>query len=235
MSSAAACASARRKRAGGQPNEIKQTKELNTNVKEDISKPGVKYTPIQLLSIHNDKIKDIESKLELISNVNNLNTNENNTNENNTNTNITSCDVNLEIEKINKNMDKINEDINSLKDNLIKNYNIYLEATKSIILLQNKVGEFESKLDMLLNDNIGLENDDNDIILKKLMNDISIEADKNLTIDTSFNNKLTETDFINIKNEVFNELIRPDELEKSDNLVDSSIELSHDIPDTSSS
>ena len=62
MSSAAACASARRKRAGGQPNEIKQTKELNTNVKEDISKPGVKYTPIQLLSIHNDKIKNFQKR-----------------------------------------------------------------------------------------------------------------------------------------------------------------------------
>tara|TARA_B100001093_G_scaffold511116_1_gene578329 strand:+ start:603 stop:1289 length:687 start_codon:yes stop_codon:yes gene_type:complete len=201
MSSASACASARRKRAAGQPVESKQIKDdkSSVTVKKSVEIQEPKYTPLQVLTMHENKIRTIEDKLDtLFKSSNNehvnhdINNNQDKTDE--------------FIEQFISNFNNLESDVNKLKDSLLETYNTYLTATKNIILLQEKVGLLESKF--ITKEDVDSNNNtvENNKLLENLMTNISITNDESISIDTTCDKNLTETDFIDIKNAVANEI-----------------------------
>tara|TARA_B100000282_G_scaffold225974_1_gene168751 strand:+ start:153 stop:839 length:687 start_codon:yes stop_codon:yes gene_type:complete len=201
MSSASACASARRKRAASQPVESKQIKDdkSSVTVKKTVEIQEPKYTPLQVLTMHENKIKTIEDKLDTLFNSSKSEYINHDVNNNEDKT----ADF---IEKFTNNFNILESNVNKLKDSLLETYNTYLTATKNIILLQEKVGLLESKF--ITKEDVDSNNTtvENNKLLENLMNDISITNDESISIDTICNNNLTETDFIDIKNAVANEI-----------------------------
>lgn len=210
MSSAAACASARRKRAGNVGTDNKSGQKQQPEPSNNETTPQSKITPIKLLVEHNERIETIEKQIEslLSTNFEKNTTNSTTISSNDTVSLYKYIDSKIESVGSNKNIDSVlNLKLDSLKDDVLKNFNVYLEAANNIIKLQNRIGEIEAKIENI--ENQSGEDDNEHNILKTLIassfnQNNNEETDDSLLINENDDEriKLTENDFIDINNNI---------------------------------
>ena len=168
MSSAAACASARRKRAsnGSTTNTINATpvtneiknKEVNNDIQYNDFKN--KNSFINLIVNHSNKIKNIEED------INNIKINSTIINKSDNN----KIDIDGDILKImREKQHDIDNKLDKLKDLVIENFNVYLESSKTIIEIQNKVGNLEDIINTMAVNKTNIDNISDINIFKELL------------------------------------------------------------------
>lgn len=192
MSSAAACASARRKRAGAVAgtgtgtgngnitngtaikNEI-NNKEVNSDIQLNDFKN--KNSFINLIVSHSNKIKNIEDDINNIKN-----------NSNTINKPDNKIDIDGDILKIMRDKQHdIDNKLDKLKDLVIENFNVYLESSKTIIEIQNKVSNLEDIINTMTVNKTNIDNISDINIFKELLSSCDLNNQNNLDKQDSEN------------------------------------------------